>query len=283
MQSALVTGSSGFIGQHLIKTLKQKKVKVVEFSSKKGQLITNFLHFANLPKVDFVFHLGAVSGYKDCNDDTKLAYEVNVLGTINVLEFCRRVGAKLVFPSTYVYGHPYTDYKKESDLAKPNTLYAHTKYLGELCCQFYSRVYGVDTLILRSCNVYGSNQDVKYIVPVIANHLLNQKPLILTKTSVERSYIYVSDLVEAYIKLAQAKTNPGEVYNVAYPKPHQLTDLVKLMEKITATRGKITYSGVSRPQDIDKNRYDIKKIKAKINWTPKVDLETGLKKYFKSL
>ena len=283
MRSTLITGSSGFIGQHLIKMLKQKKIKVIEFSSKRGQQLTNHRNFANLPQVDVVFHLGAVSGYKECNDDTKLAYEINVLGTINVLEYCRRVGAKLVFPSTYVYDQPYTDYKKESDPAKPNTLYAHTKYLGETCCHFYSLVYGVDTLILRTCNVYGSHQNTKYIVPVIASHFLKRKPLTLTKPEIERSYIYISDLVETYIKLARAQTKPGEIYNVAYPKPHRLSELVKLMEEITNTSGKITYSGVARPHDVDINRLNIEKMKQKINWQPKVDLESGLKEYFQSL
>ena len=283
MRSALITGSSGFIGQHLIKALKKKGVKVIGFSRKKGQLVTNYRHFAKLPSVDVVFHLGAVSGYKDSNENTYQAYEVNVAGTINVLEYCRRVGAKLIFPSTYVYDQPYTDYKKESDPEKPQTHYAYSKYLGEKSCQFYSRVHEVNTLVLRTSNVYGRGQDTKYIVPVIATHLINGKPLTLTKPGIERSYIYVSDVVDAYIKLAQAKTKPGDVYNVAYPKPTHLADLVKLMEKITGIRGKITYSGVARPHDVDKNRYNIDKIKKKINWQPKVDLESGLKEYFQSL
>ena len=154
--------------------------------------------------------------------------------------------------------------------------------MGEKSCQFYSRVFAVNSLILRTSNVYGRGQDTKYIVPVIATHLINGKPLTLTKPGIERTYIYVSDVVDAYIKLAKAKTKPGDIYNVAYPKSTHLADLVKSMEKITGIRSKISYSGISRPYDIDKNRYNLGKIKKKINWTAKVDLETGLKKYFGS-
>jgi UDP-glucose 4-epimerase len=283
MKSALVTGSSGFIGRHLIRALKKKKVKVVEFSSKKGRQLTNHRHFAKLPSVDVVFHLGAVSGYQDSNENTFQAYEVNVAGTVNVLEYCRRAKAKLIFPSTYVYDRPYTAYKKESHPALPCTHYAYTKYLGEQCCQFYSRIYGVDTLILRTSNVYGKGQDDKYIVPVIATHLLANKPLALTKPKVERSYVHVDDVVKAYLKLASSKTKPGDVFNVAYPEPTTLIDLIKLMEKVAGTKGKITFSGVSRPHDVDKNRFDISKIKNAINWQPEVSLESGLNNYFTSL
>ena len=278
MRSALITGSHGFIGKHLKKALEKEGVLVVEFSLENNQQLTNPKDFSKLPKVDTVFHLAAVSGYKDSKSNPNLAYFVNVCGTVNVLEYCKRVGAKLVFPSTYVYTKPYKEPKKEIDKAGPTTHYAFTKYLGENLCKFYSRVFKVNTLILRTSNVYGPGQDNKYIVPIIIDHLMQNKSLELTRPDIERSFIFIDDVISAYISLIRAETKPGEIYNVASTKPTTLKDLVSLIEKISGKKLKISYTGESRPHDIPLNRYNTGKIKAKIGWKPQINLEEGLKR-----
>ena len=283
MKKVLITGNVGFIGSHLSKTLKANGVEIIEFSLEKGQQITDSEDFLNLPKVDTVFHLAAVSGYKDSKSNPKQAYEVNVAGTVNVLEYCRKVKAKMIFPSTYVYDKPYEEYKKETDLTGPTTHYSHTKFLGEGLCKFYSRVYKTDTLIMRTSNVYGIGQDKKYIVPMIVNHIIKEQSLQLTKPNVERSYIYIDDIVKAFMGLAKAKTKPGEVFNAASLKPTSLQKLVSLVEEITGKKAKVNYSGESRPHEVPLNRYDTTKIKKEIGWEAKVSLKEGLKQYLATI
>ncbi|AKM79450.1 MAG: NAD dependent epimerase/dehydratase [Candidatus Beckwithbacteria bacterium GW2011_GWB1_47_15] len=283
MKSALITGSSGFIGQHLIAALKKLGVTTFEFSRSRGKDLTDRADFADLPPVEAVFHLGAVSGYKDSNQDPLKAYRVNVLGTVNVLEYCRGAGAKMIFPSTYVYAPPYETHKKETDPARPTTHYSMTKYLGERLCRFYSRVFGANTLILRTSNVYGQGQTAKYIVPIVVKHVLDKKPLGLTKPGVERGFIFIDDLVEAYIKLSEAETRPGEVFNVGPNQPTRLDDLVKTIIKLAGNKTKVVYSGKERSHEVGQNRIDITKLKNKLKWQPKVGLEEGLKRYLTSL
>ena len=278
MRSALITGSDGFIGKHLKKALTSKGVKVVDFSLKNNQDVTHQDSFKDLPKVDLVFHLAAVSGYKSSNKDTNLAYKVNVGGTTNVLEYSKRVGAKLIFPSTYVYDKPYEDEKKELDKTKPTTHYSMTKFLGEDLCRFYSRVFNVDTLILRTSNVFGRGQDDIYLVPVVLNHILKNNRFELTKPDVERSFIYIDDLVEAYTRLALSKTKPGEVFNVGPGESSSLAELVKLLEEVTQKKALVSYTGKDRPHEVDKNRVDITKLKDKLSWEPKINLKRGLRK-----
>lgn len=283
MRKVLITGSNGFIGQHLTKKLRKQNIEVIEFCRENNQDVIRVKDFESLPKVDTAFHLAAVSGYKNSKEQAFSAYKVNVLGVVNVLEYCRRVKAKMIFSSTYVYDKPYEAYKKETDVVNPTTNYSYTKSLGEQLCKFYSRVFKVNTLILRTANVYGPGQDEIYIVPMIAAHLLKEKPLTLTRPEVERSFIYIDDLVEAYIKLAKAKTQSGEIFNVGPNKSTTLKYLVSLMAKIAHKNPQITYSGKDRPQEADINRIDTTKIKKNIDWKPEISLEKGLKLYFNSL
>ena len=282
MKTALITGSNGFVGRHLSAALEKNKIKVIKFSRSANQQLTRPEDFMALPPVDTVFHLAAVSGYKDCNDNTALAYEVNVLGTVNVLEYCRRVKAKLIFPSTYIYDVPYENYKKEIDPAKPMTHYSFTKSLGETLCRFYSRTFKVNTLILKTANVYGAGQSKIYLIPIIAEHLKTNRVLHLTKPDIERCFIYIDDLIDAYIKLANSPTVPGEVFNVSANEATTIANLLKTVTKVTGKTIKVNYSGQGRPHEIGLNRIDISKIKQTINWQPKVSLEQGLKKLQRS-
>lgn len=283
MKKVLITGSNGFIGQHISAKLKQQNIEVIEFCRQNGQDLINPQDFDQLPPVDTVFHLAAVSGYKNAKESLNTTYQVNVLGTINALEYCRRVKAKMILSSTYVYSQPYEKTKTENNPLQPTTHYSFSKFLGEECCRFYARTYKVNTLVIRTANVYGPKQDEIYIVPVIATHLLAGKELILTKPTVERSFIYIDDLVYAYIKLAQYPTKPGEAFNVGPDKPTKIADLVNLIEKVGNKKAKIIYTGADRPYEADKNRVSTNKIKTTLNWKPKISLETGLKLYLQSL
>lgn len=282
MKTALITGSDGFVGRHLTAALERQKIKVIRFSRSLDKQLVNQRDFAALPKVDAVFHLAAVSGYRDCNTNTKLAYQVNVLGTVNVLEYCRRTGAKLIFPSTYVYDSPYEAYKKESDPVKPMTHYSMTKWLGEELCRFYSRVFDVNTLILRTANVYGAGQSDIYLIPIIARHLTTNQEMKLTKPEIERSFIYIDDLIQAYIKLALAKTEPGEAFNVSFPRATPIAELLNTVTKVTGKTVKVSYSGTGRPYEIDLNRMNISKLRQTLNWQPETTLKQGLLKLQRS-
>lgn len=283
MKKAMVTGSSGFIGRKLIEKLKKEGVEVVEFSRKQGKEITRKEDFDNLAVVDTVFHLAAVSGYKDCAENTATAYEVNVGGTTNVLEYCRRTGSKLIFPSTYVYDQPYEEIKTEASATKPTTHYSFTKWLGEELCRFYERIFKVNSLILRTANVYGFGQENKYLVPIMFKNILLSQEFELTKPEIERSFIYIDDLVEAYVRLAKTETEPAAIFNIGPTKSTTLRELIRVLEKVTGKITKVKYTGVERPNEVNLNRVDISKMKTRLNWQPEINLEQGLQRYLEKL
>ena len=276
MKKVLITGSSGFLGQALVKKLKKLNCNVFEFSRKNKNNILQKKSFSKFKNIDTVFHLAAVVGYVNVTKNIELAYKTNVLGTINVLEFCRRQKAKLLFPSTFVYAPPFDKKKKETDPAASTNFYTYSKYLGELYCQLFVEKYQVDTVIARTANAYGPNQPKQYIVPLLIESFKKKKALILTDADAKRDYLYIDDLANAYIALGKAKTKPGEVFNVSSGKSTSLLELVDIVRKITGLETKIDYKQKLRKSEVSQSLFDNSKILKKINWKPEYSLKRGL-------
>ncbi len=140
----------------------------------------------------------------------------------------------------------------------------------------------MNSLILRTSKVYGFGQEDKNLVPLIFNHIFHNQPLTLTRPEIERSFIYIDDLAEAYIRLAEAQTVPAEVFNVGPAETTTLATLVSTIKKVTGKTPQVSYEGVERPREVNLNRVAISRMKNKLNWQPEIDLETGLKLYLEA-
>src|SRR5262249_49792463 len=124
MRRVLVTGSGGFIGQHLVRALKQQTIEVLS-PSRADWVISR----EGTPDwaVDHVFHLAAMSGVPDSWTYPQRFYQANALGTVNVLEFCRKAKCSLSYVSAYCYGIPERMPIRETDPVRPNNPYAFSK------------------------------------------------------------------------------------------------------------------------------------------------------------
>lgn len=277
MKNVLVTGSEGFIGKNLIQKLKQLNYKVFILNHHKKENILNPQIFSRLKNIDTVFHLAAVVGYKKVQENLCSAYRTNVLGTINILNFCLRQKAKLIFPSTFIYGPPFNRPKKETDSAEPTNFYTHTKYMAELFCQLYAKKYQVDAVIARTSNAYGPNQPKHYIIPFLFENLKKNKEIELTHPSAGRDFIHITDLLQAWIKLAQTKTHPGEIFNVSSGKSVSLEELAALIKHLTGSKTKVRFTKKLRKNEVLQSLMDNSKIKRKTGWKPNISLEQGLR------
>lgn len=277
MKQVLITGSGGFIGKSLAQKLKELNYKVFTLDRHEKENILEPQTLSKFKTIDTVFHLAAVVGYKKVQENIYLAYRTNVLGTINVLNFCLWQKAKLIFPSTFIYGPPFKRPKKETDSIQPTNFYTHTKYLAELFCQLYAKKYQLDVVIARTSNAYGPNQPKQYIIPVILDNLKKNKEIELTHPSAGRDFIYITDLVGAWIKLAQVKTHPGEIFNVSSGKSVTLKELVTLIQYLTGTKIKVRFTKKLRKNEVFQSLMDNSKIIQKIGWKPKISLNKGLK------
>lgn len=238
MKKILVTGGSGFIGSALVAALRKNRALGVTAMSRhscgncrgvlKGDVRNPELSISDF---DVIYHLAAVSSPSNVSKDEKLAWDINVNGTKNVLEKMRR-GQKIIFTSSaVVYGKTWQCARKESDELHPENLYALTKMIGENMVKYYSRKTGFDYVILRPFNVYGKNQESGYLVPdIISKYSDGDKNVDVVSPDSVVDMVYINDLIN--ILLQSMKRNG--TFNVCTGKPIKIAEIYS---KIKATAG----------------------------------------------
>jgi len=159
MSKILVTGSTGFIGKRLVKNLKKYKYDVIELNSEKGDI--SDLDLSSVYKYDdisHIFHLASATYVPLSWEKPSLFYKSSVIGTNNVLELCRKKESTFTYVSAYLYGEPKKLPISEDHILQPNNPYAHSKFLAEELCRFYSEFYDLKVVIARPFNIYGAHQ-----------------------------------------------------------------------------------------------------------------------------
>ncbi|ABK43581.1 NAD-dependent epimerase/dehydratase [Magnetococcus marinus MC-1] len=292
---ALVTGGAGFIGSHLCEMLLEQGHTVRALDNFSTGRRANVAHLINHPKftlyegdirdpetlvtpfqgVEWVFHLAGLADIVPSVENPTTYFEVNVHGTLNVLEFARRNQAKrLVYAaSSSSYGIPELYPTPEESPIQPQYPYALTKYMGEELVLHWANVYKMPNLSLRMFNVYGprSRTTGAYgaVFGVFLAQRLNNKPYTVVGDGQQsRDFTYVTDVCAAFYAAAQS-TWVGEAFNVGSGGHQTINRLVELLG------GEITYIP-KRPGEPDCTFADTRKIHAKLNWQAQVSFEQGV-------
>jgi len=281
--TVLVTGGAGFIGSHLVEELLNQGKEVIvldnlsvgkyilrrkNYDFIKGD-VTNLKIFSKLPhNVDIVFHLAALTDARESIKKPNLYFKVNVTGSFNILEFCRKNDAKIVFTSSAaVYG----DYKrpvKEDDTCRPLSPYGEYKLIVEELIKRYNKFYGVTYTIFRIFNVYGPRANSGVIKNLI-EALLNNKPFYLYGDGKQkRDFIYVKDVIEVLVQ--HNKVN-NIILNIGTGKSTSLLELIKLCNKLKVKKC------AKQEGDIDISITDISKLKQYFPDLEFVNVKKGLK------
>jgi UDP-glucose 4-epimerase len=270
----LLTGSSGFIGRHLHERLEEIDIDVVTFD-RPAKDIRKWEDLKNI-SVDLVYHLAAVTYVPFSFENPKITYETNVLGTLNVLELCRQMNiGGVVYTSAYVYGTPkYLPIDEEHPVNSINP-YMHSKLIGEELCRSYHDNYGINCTVFRPFNVYGEGQHDSFLIPTILKQAQTGE-IVLENPDPRRDFLYVGDLVDAYVKGMKQKSN-FEIYNLGYGKSYSVREIVDMVVKISGRRIDWRYTGEVRKSEISDVVADVKKIKGELGWTPKTELYDWLK------
>jgi nucleoside-diphosphate-sugar epimerase len=303
----LVTGGAGFIGSHLVARLVAEgyRVRVLDDLStgKKANLkgLSAEIEFVEgdvrkpaicrkaCRGVAVVFHQAALPSVTRSLEDPFTTNEVNVGGTVNMLEAARLEGVRrFVFASSSsVYGDTPVLPKVESMHETPKSPYAASKLAGEKYCMAFTACHGLATVALRYFNVFGPRQDpdspYAAVIPLFARALAEgRSPVIFGDGRQTRDFTFVEDVVQGNLLAAWSTDGAGEAFNIGAGNRHSLRALFEILARLTGSKLKPVYRD-PRPGDVRDSQAGIAKARRILGFKPEFDLETGIRRVVESL
>lgn len=295
-RKALVTGGAGFIGSHLVDRLLSSEFRVVVIDNLSTGKLKNLnpsatFHHVDIthPSVtevfqreqpDLVFHMAAQASVSLSTKDPIHDGDVNVIGTLRLLEAARRHGIeKFIYSSTggALYGEPESNPCTEEQPVAPISPYGVSKYVCELYLQLYHRLYQLNYTTLRYGNVYGPRQEPHGeagVVAIFAQAMLEGKqPQIFGDGNQERDFVYVDDVVEANLRAIDG--GDKQALNIGTGETTSVNRIFEELKSIIKYRWEPEH-GPARPGDVYRISLDSAKAAQELGWTPKTSLEHGL-------
>jgi nucleoside-diphosphate-sugar epimerase len=298
----LVTGGAGFIGSHIAEALARdgKKVRILDnFSTGKRENLSPLEgrcevlegDITDRKKVDqavtgveYVFHQAALTSVPRSVEDPVSANEVNITGTLNLLEAARRHRVKrfVYASSSSVYGDTEILPKVEKMPTDPRSPYAVSKLAGELYCCVFAALYGMSTVSLRYFNVFGPRQDpfsqYSAVIPIFVKALAEGKqPTIFGDGEQSRDFTYVENVVNANILACHGEIPGGKVYNVACGERLTLNSLFSKLRAIMKVNLEPVYAA-PRPGDVKHSQAGLQAIEQDLGYRTEVDVDEGLRR-----
>lgn len=301
----LVTGGMGFIGNHLVHKLLSLGAHVLVLDKSiykplfhdvgkaviiEGDVLSHQLLADCLKQVDYCFHLAATASVVTCNNDWIYSHENNVLAFNGLLDEIRKSKRpiKLVYASTAaVYGANKDFPLKESAHIEPLSAYGADKLSNEVYAKVLSHLHHVHSIGLRLFNVYGPGQlttnPYSGVISRFKKMLKKTMPIIIYGDGSQvRDFIYVDDVVDAFILAAQTSMETSGVWNVCTGKEVSILELAHSMMKLIGNKSDICYTE-PRLGDLSHSIGDPGKAKADLGFVAKTTFEDGLNAYIHSI
>ena len=315
----IITGGLGFIGSNLYERLIKEGEEVLIIDYMVSGLKENIkdldeTHLVNMDirdeslekyfdEGDVVIHLAGISSLPRCQANPAKTFDINVSGTLNILEICRKKNVeKLIFASSSTLYENNTSFPlKEDDPVNPTLLYSLSKYTCERLCHSYIHNYNMNINMIRFFNVYGGNQDDRRANPPLTAYIIkclheNRVPGLQSDGEQKRDYIYIDDLIELIYLLLKSNLS-GETFNGCSGTSVSVNEIFNYIQKEMGSNITPTYSlnlwdshtAITSGKNSIKNEIIVKEVnkytlgdysKAKklLNWEPKITVEMGLKK-----
>jgi len=304
----LVTGGAGFIGSHLVdrllaegqsvvcldnfddfynptikrrnltRALKDSKFRLVEGDLRDEGLLNRIFQEE---EVEIVAHLAARAGVRPSIENPLLYAEVNIRGTLNLLEACKKYKVRrLVFASSSsVYGNnPKVPFAEEDPVDNPISPYAATKKAGELICHTYHHLYQMDIACLRYFTVYGPRQRPEMAIHQFTRRIhQGRKITLFGDGSSRRDYTYIEDAIEGTIA-ALGREHGYEIYNIGESQTTPLSQLVQWIEDQLGKKARVEYLP-AQPGDVERTYADIRKASERLGYRPRTDIREGLARF----
>jgi nucleoside-diphosphate-sugar epimerase len=297
---ALITGGAGFIGSNIARALVERGDEVavldnllsgwksniadlspVEFIE--GDIRDASLISRAMSGVDVVFHLAASVGNKRAIDNPVLDSDINVIGTLQVLEAMRKKGVRKIVMSSSAgtYGELRALPITEDHPMEPDTPYGASKLCAEKHCLAYAGLYGLDAICLRYFNVYGPNQRFDAygnVIPIFVFQMLaGEQVTVYGDGEQSRDFVSVHDVVQANVRAADSVGLSG-AYNVGSGTQVTINRLVELIQQVSGVEAKVVHGDI-RPGDVRHSLAAIAAARRDFGYCPNTDFTVGLSEY----
>ena len=295
----LVTGATGFIGANLVRKLvnlghkptilARKNSKFWRLDNLKDRItiLETDIHDYELLKKDigrvkptYIFHLATYGAFQSTQQDIAETFDTNMMGTLHLLNACRELGFKYFVntSSSSEYGIKKQP-MKENDVLNAIDFYGITKVATTLTLKLLAHKQLLPIVTLRLFSPYGYYDDPSRFISTLIINAISNKKLKLSNPRYVRDFIFIEDVLDAYLYFLNGKQYQGEVFNIGSGRQTQLEDVVKIVEKILRKKLYIEWSSHLTNQEEPKRwQADIQKAKNKLYWKPKTDLYEGLEK-----
>jgi|SRR5579884_108799 len=299
-ETYLVTGGAGFIGSHLVDALVRQGQRVRVLDDLSTGLRDNLAHVDPMPEliegdvadaavvgravqgVGVIFHLAALASVQRSIEAPGDTHRVCASGTLNILDAARRACVRRIVyaGSSSAYGIPAGEVQKEDDPLSPLSPYAAAKLAGELYAQSFTAAFGLETVRLRFFNIFGPRQraDSPYsgvIALFVAALSAGRTPTIFGDGLQTRDFTFVTDVVQALTRAAEAPGVSGRVYNIGTGRGTSLLDLVAALNRQLGTNLTPRHAP-PRAGDVRHSRADISLARRELGYEPAVAFEDGL-------
>lgn len=300
MKRYAVSGGAGFIGSSVVRALVQVGGEVTTIDDLNSGYEVNL---EQLPGVKFIkgsildrgaldraiggseamFHLAASVGNKRSIDNPIFDSQVNVIGTLNVLEACREAGiGKVVYSSSAgIFGELKELPISEDHPLDPDSPYGASKLAGEKQCLVFSKLYDLEAIALRYFNVYGPNQRFDAygnVIPIFVFQMLRGEPITIFGDGEQtRDFVNVADVVQVNLKAATAEGVSG-AFNIGSGTRITINKLAHILMELIPEHGGMRY-GPTRPGDVRDSLADISAARSLLGFEPSVSIEEGLAEY----
>lgn len=307
MRTVVVTGAAGFVGSHLCEALVRRGDRVIGLDNfddfydptvkrrnlasladnEAFTLVEGDIRDADVVgevltgDVEVVVHLAARAGVRPSIEDPILYTDVNIHGTMVLLEGCRRSGIKsFVFASSSsVYGNNRkVPFQETDNVDYPISPYAATKKAGELLCHTYHHLHGLDVTCLRFFTVYGARQRPDLAIHKFARLIEAGKPIpVFGDGSMMRDFTYIDDIIDGVVR-AVDRCGGYHIYNLGESQPVKLGDLIEALQEALGKEA-IIDRRPPQPGDVDRTYADVTLARTELGYKPSTDLKTGLEKF----